>query len=110
MDWRTAAAAVKWNIRPFIDGRYHDSTSEKRFENINPATETPLCEVAVGSDADVDDAVRAARRSFDDGRWSDLAPARRMAVLQRLAELIVEHRSRLALLDSLEIGKPIRTT
>jgi acyl-CoA reductase-like NAD-dependent aldehyde dehydrogenase len=106
--WKEAAGAVSWNVRPFINGRYRRSTSTDFFDNINPATETVLCRAAVGSPADIDEAVRVARQRFDDGSWSDLPPARRADALLKLADLIAAHKSTIALLDSLEMGKPIQ--
>jgi acyl-CoA reductase-like NAD-dependent aldehyde dehydrogenase len=108
MNWRQSAAAIKWNIQPFVDGRYRPSTSAEFFDNINPATERTLCQIPVGSAADVDEAVRVARRRFDDGCWSGLSPVRRIEVLLKLAELIARHKAELALLDTLEMGKPIQ--
>ena len=108
MKWKDAAAAIRWNIRPFISGRYQRSSSAELFDNVNPATETALCRVPIGDTADIDEAVRAARRRFDDGCWSELAPARRGEVLMKLADLIVKHKTELALLDALEMGKPIQ--
>lgn len=108
MSWKESASAVRWNIHPFIDGRYRPSTSTEFFDNINPATEIVLCRVPVGNAADIDEAVRVARQRFDDGCWSELPPARRAEVLFRLANLIVAHKAELALLDTLEMGKPIQ--
>jgi acyl-CoA reductase-like NAD-dependent aldehyde dehydrogenase len=108
MNWRAAAADVRWNIRPFIDGQYRPSGSSEVFENINPATEETLCPVPVGDSADIDDAVRAARQRFTGGGWSDAPPTKRADALLKLADLIVQHKCELALLDSLEMGKPIR--
>lgn len=107
MRWNTSAAAVRWNIRPFIDGRYESSQSSERFNNINPANETVLCEVAVGSAKDIEEAVKIARKRFDAGVWSQMPPGRRAEILHRLADLIVEHKYELALLDTLEMGKPV---
>ena len=108
MNWKTAAAAVRWNIQPFIDGHYHPSASAELFAKINPATETVLYRAPVGDPVDIDAAVRVARRRFNEGCWSKLAPPRRAEVLLRLADLIVKHKAELALLDSLEMGKPIQ--
>lgn len=106
-DWKAAAASVRWNVVPFIDGAYRPSLSDDVFEDINPASEESLCEVAVGSAADVEAAVQAARRRFEDGSWSGLQPGRRAEVLLKLADLVVDHHAELALLDCLEMGKPI---
>lgn len=107
MNWRESAAALRWNIQPFIAGRYRASRSTGLFENINPATESILCQAPIGSAADIDQAVRAARQRFNDGSWSELPPVQRAAILMKLADLIVAHKEELALLDSLEMGKPI---
>jgi acyl-CoA reductase-like NAD-dependent aldehyde dehydrogenase len=108
IDWRGAAAALTWNLCPFLDGRYVDSSATERYRKINPSTETLLCEVSSGNAADVDKAVRVARRRFDEGCWSALAVTQRAQALYRLADLIVAHKADLALLDSLEMGKPIQ--
>jgi acyl-CoA reductase-like NAD-dependent aldehyde dehydrogenase len=108
MNWKQLAAAVRWNIQPFINGRYRASASTALYDNINPATETILCEVPIGDPSDIDDAVRVARQRFDEGCWSKLPPARRAYILEKWANLIVEHKAELALLDSLEMGKPIQ--
>jgi acyl-CoA reductase-like NAD-dependent aldehyde dehydrogenase len=108
LGWNDAAAAVRWNIRPFIDGRYRPSNSGDYFENVNPATEKTLCDVSAGDAVDVSEAVRVARQRFESGCWSQLTPTRRAQIVLRLADLLVEHKAELALLDSLEMGKPIR--
>jgi acyl-CoA reductase-like NAD-dependent aldehyde dehydrogenase len=108
MNWKESATAVKWNIQPFINGRYRPSTSTEVFEKINPATETTLYRVPVGNAADVNEAVHVARQRFDDGCWSELPPARRAEILMKWADLIVQHKEEIALLDTLEIGKPIQ--
>lgn len=108
MSWKEAASAVRWNVRPFIGGDYRQSTSTERFENIDPATERVLCEVPSGSPADIDAAVRVARARFSDGCWSERSAASRAEILMKLADLISEHKAELALLDSLEMGKPIQ--
>jgi len=108
MDWKQSAAAIRWDIRPFIEGRYLASHSGESAENINPATETPLCRIPVGSSADIDKAVHSARKRFEDGCWSELPPARRGEILFKLADLIQQNKVELALLDTLEMGKPIQ--
>ncbi len=108
MSWTERAAAVSWQVEPFVDGRYRASTTTETYENVNPATETVLCEVTQGSAEDVDEAVRVARARFEDGSWSAMPPARRAAILLALADLMVEHKAEIGLLDSLEMGKPIQ--
>ena len=105
--WMQRADRVRLDVRPFIGGEYRAPTADERFEDINPANEESMAEVPVGSAADIDAAVRSARRRFEDGSWSEAPPSHRAEVLLRLADLIVEHRETIALLDSLEMGKPI---
>ena len=102
----TAATPV-FRTEAFIDGAFRPALSGERFATENPATGRPLADIAAGDAADVDRAVGAARRAFDDGRWSRRSPAERKATLLRLAELIEANAEELALLDSLEAGKPI---
>jgi acyl-CoA reductase-like NAD-dependent aldehyde dehydrogenase len=108
MSWKELAAATRWNIQPFISGKYRRSSAAETFDNINPATETVLCRVPIGNGSDVDEAVRVARRRFNDGCWSSLPPGRRGEILLKLADLIIQHKMQLALLDTLEMGKPIQ--
>jgi gamma-glutamyl-gamma-aminobutyraldehyde dehydrogenase len=91
----------------FIDGRFGPAASGARFVTENPATGQPLAEVAAGDATDVDDAVRAARAAFDDGRWSRQSPSDRKHVLLRLADLIEANLEELATIEALEAGKPI---
>jgi gamma-glutamyl-gamma-aminobutyraldehyde dehydrogenase len=91
----------------FIDGRFRPAASGARFVTENPATGQPLAEVAAGDATDVDDAVRAARAAFDDGRWSRQSPSDRKHVLLRLADLIEANLEELATIEALEAGKPI---
>jgi gamma-glutamyl-gamma-aminobutyraldehyde dehydrogenase len=102
---RTLAAA---QTRFFIDGDYRDAVDGGRFESINPANREPLAAVAAANAKDVDAAVAAARKAFRSGSWSRIAPRDRMAVLYRFADLIDEHAEQLAVLDTLDMGKPIR--
>jgi acyl-CoA reductase-like NAD-dependent aldehyde dehydrogenase len=110
MSWKDLSIDIHWNVQPFIDGRYRPSTSTEYFDNINPATELTLCRIPVGSAADVDEAVRVARRRFNDGCWSELPQVRRIDVLLKLADLVVQYKNDIALRDTLEMGKPIRAS
>ena len=93
--------------RLFIDGKFVDAENGARFTTENPATGQPIAEVAEGSLADVDRAVRAARAAVEHGPWSTMAPAERKRVLQRVADAIDAHTDELALIESLDAGKPI---
>jgi gamma-glutamyl-gamma-aminobutyraldehyde dehydrogenase len=106
-EWRRIAAALDARSGIYIDGEFIDAASGETFERINPATGKAITEVAAGNSADVDRAVTAARRAFESGEWSHADPAHRKRVLLRIAELIREHGEELALLDSLDMGKPV---
>jgi gamma-glutamyl-gamma-aminobutyraldehyde dehydrogenase len=106
-EWSARAAGLEPRSRAFIDGEFVDAASGETFDSVNPATGEVLARVAAGDAADVDRAVRAARRAFERGGWSEADPAERKRVLLRLAELIREHGEELALLDSLDMGKPV---
>ncbi|MDH4141670.1 MAG: aldehyde dehydrogenase [Chloroflexota bacterium] len=110
IDWLDRAATVKPRHELFIDGRFVPAASGLTFSDIAGRDGSPITAVAEGGTEDVDRAVTAARRSFDDRRWGDQAPAARKRVLLRFAELIRENRDELALLESLDVGKPIRDT
>lgn len=92
----------------FINGRFTGSVSGRTFVTTNPATGTELTQVAACSAADVDIAVAGAKDAFDDGRWSRLAPSARKNVLLRFAQLLEDNLVDLAIMESLDSGKPVR--
>ena len=104
------AAIPRFRTQAFIDGRFTDAASGATFEIGEPGDRRGHHQVAAGDAADIDAAVAAARRSFDDGRWSRMAPADRKTVLLRFADLLEADSEELATLDSLEAGKPITDT
>ncbi len=108
--WHRLAAGLVPCGELVIDGRALAAVSGETFATRNPATGGLIADVARGTEADVDLAVRAARRSFEAGTWSNMAPVRRKAVLLRLSELIGAHADELAVLDSLDAGKLISDT
>jgi phenylacetaldehyde dehydrogenase len=75
----------------FIDGQWTQAASGKTFETPNPATGHTLASVAEGDAEDIDRAVRAARKAFDDGPWGRLTPSERGRVIWRIGDLILEH-------------------
>lgn len=91
----------------FINGKFVDSVSGKIFPTINPATEEALSEVALANEADVDKAVRAARVAYEKV-WSKMKPAERAKYVYRIARQIQEKARELAIVESLDGGKPIR--
>ncbi|NIE78402.1 aldehyde dehydrogenase [Pantoea sp. Ap-967] len=105
--WQQQAARQTFLNNALIGGQFVAAASGATFDSINPATNRLLAQVAACADADVDRAVRSARQAFEHGPWARMAPAERKRVLLRLAELIMAHREELALLDSLNMGKPV---
>ena len=105
--WRERAAATKPRSNVFIDGRFVPSVSGATFDNINPATGRSLGAVASGEARDIERAVASARAAFRRGSWAHQEPKARKRVLLRFAELILANREELALLETLDTGKPI---
>jgi 4-guanidinobutyraldehyde dehydrogenase/NAD-dependent aldehyde dehydrogenase len=105
--WQQRAESLAFRTQAFIEGRYVDAASGETFECINPANGRSLAAVASCDAPDVEAAVASARRAFDDGRWSRTPPVARKRVLRRFAELLREHREELALIETLDMGKPI---
>lgn len=93
-----------------IDGQWVDAVSGRTFESRNPATGALLATIAEGDAADIDRAVAAARKAFESGPWPRFTPAERQAVLLRLADMLEARRDEFALLDTLDMGGPIRRT
>ena len=91
----------------FVDGEYVDAFSGATFDCVSPGTGRVIAQVAACDADDVDRAVAGARRAFESGVWSRLAPKQRKKTLQRLAALIEANRDELALLETLDMGKPI---
>lgn len=105
--WQRQAAQQVFIDKALIGGRQLGAQSGATFDAINPATNQLLARVAACGEAEVDLAVASARQAFEHGPWARMAPGERKKVLLRLAELIMSHREELALLDSLNMGKPV---
>ncbi|WP_198141542.1 aldehyde dehydrogenase [Micromonospora sp. ATCC 39149] len=106
----TAIAEERTDLPPgqlFIDGRWRDAADGRRRDVIYPADGRVVTSVAEAGDQDVDAAVDAARRAFDDGPWPRMSGRERGAVLLRVAALLEERRDEFAQLESLHTGKPI---
>lgn len=101
------ASKQKPNGQAFIDGKFCDALDGEKFATINPATDQVLAEVAHCKAADVDRAVAAARRVFNEGTWSRAEPEERKEVLLKVAQLVRENTHELAVLESLDTGKTI---
>ncbi|MFE1269198.1 aldehyde dehydrogenase family protein [Streptomyces sp. NPDC058757] len=92
----------------FIDGEFTDAADGKVFKTVSPSTEEVLSEIAQAGEADVDRAVKAARRAFE--KWSALPGSERAKYLFRIARIIQERSRELAVLETLDNGKPIKET
>lgn len=106
-EYKAIAASLDPSGNAFIDGAYRPAASGKTLPTVNPATGETLAELAACEAADVDYAVARARAAFDDGRWRKLAPAERKECLLRLAKLMERNLRELAVLESLDSGKPV---
>ena len=90
-----------------IGGKWVPAKSGKTFETLNPSNEEVLALVAEGDKADVDEAVKHARKAFESGPWASMNPHGRTRILLKIAELIEKNADELAELESLDNGKPI---
>lgn len=106
--WAARAADLRPDGRAVIDGQRVAAVDGQTFEKRSPIDNRLLGAVARGQAADVDAAVRAARAAFDDRRWAGKAPAVRKKILQRFADKILGAKEELALLETLDMGKPIQ--
>jgi acyl-CoA reductase-like NAD-dependent aldehyde dehydrogenase len=109
-DWQAMAGKLAIEGRAFINGRFVDALSGETRPDLNPGNGRELAEVALCGPEDADLAVRGARQAFASGAWSEMAPMERKLVLVRWAELIDRNREELALLETLDVGKPISDT
>ncbi|MBD8591869.1 aldehyde dehydrogenase [Pseudomonas sp. CFBP 8758] len=102
------AGRLEYRTQAFVDGTFHPARSGRTFATRNPATGAHLADVAACDSQDVDLAVASAKAAFEDGRWSALSPAARKAVLLGFAQLLEDNAHELAVLESLDSGKPVR--
>src|SRR5438552_12602137 len=102
-----SAATIKPKYDLFVNGEWVKPLNEKYFDTINPANEEKLSEVAEASDIDVDKAVKAARNAYEKV-WRKMPPKERAKYIFRIARMIQERARELAIIESLDGGKPIR--
>ncbi len=107
-DWHAAARALRIDGRAVIGGERVAACAGETFECRSPIDGRSLSDVARGQATDIDAAVASARGAFEDGRWCRMAPAARKKTLQRFAEGILSAKDELALLETLDMGKPIQ--
>ncbi len=107
--WQSTATRISQRLetRLFIDGKYVDAIGGGRFATINPRNGEILAEMSEGKLEDIDLAVSVAKRTFKSGVWSKMAPRDRMEIMYRFARLVDENSEELAVLDTLDMGKPI---
>lgn len=108
--YQEIAGKIRYSTGALIDGRMTRSLSGNMFTSYNPATGMKITEITSCGASDVDLAVTAARKAFQDGRWSKKTPVQRKEVMLRFCALIRENEYELAVLESLDSGKPIRDT
>ncbi|WP_453994231.1 aldehyde dehydrogenase family protein [Bacillus nitroreducens] len=101
---------LKGTKKLYINGEFVESASGKTFESYNPATGEVLATVSEAGAEDIDRAVKAARKAFDEGPWSKMTAAERSRIMYKLADLMELHKDELAQLETLDNGKPIRET
>jgi acyl-CoA reductase-like NAD-dependent aldehyde dehydrogenase len=106
--WHERAQALEPITQAFIGGQYVEAVSGATFMRVNPATGQVLAQVAACDARDIDLAVASARAAFEQGVWAKQSPKSRKRVLQKFAELIQANTEELALLETLDTGKPIR--
>ncbi len=108
IDWHAAAAKLCPDGRALINGQRRGAKSGATFSCISPVDGRVLTEVARCDQADVDDAVAAARAAFEDRRWRGMAPAQRKRIMIGFADQLLKHADELALTEALDMGKPVR--
>ncbi|MFO0848478.1 MAG: aldehyde dehydrogenase family protein [Gemmataceae bacterium] len=104
---RPAARPKVKDRQLLIGGKWQPAASGKTFTTINPATEEAVCQVAEGDAADIDLAVKAARKAFESGPWAKMNASDRGRLLNKLADLIEANADELAALEALDNGKPV---
>lgn len=107
-EYAAIAEQIALPSQAFIDGVFVPSVSGKTFQTTNPATGQVLAEITACDARDVDFAVVKAKAAFEDGRWHRRSPAERKTTLLRFADLLEQHSHELAVMESLDSGKPIR--
>ncbi len=107
IDWHQRAKALKIDGRAVINGKRVHAVDNSTFECFSPIDNRKLCDVASGKGADIDLAVVAARASFESRVWAGKTPRERKQTMIKFADLILQNREELALLETLDMGKPI---
>lgn len=109
-DWKALSENLEIEARAFVNGQYQDALAGETRATMNPANGEKIADVANCGIEDADHAVNIARSTFESGIWASMAPADRKMVLVRWAELIEDHAEEIALLECIDVGKPIADT
>ena len=107
-EWQSLADTLTFPHQAFINGQYVDALSRATFACESPLDGRKLVDVASCQEEDAHQAVNAAKEAFTTGVWRDLPPAKRKKILLKFADLLLANRDELALLETLDMGKPIR--
>lgn len=106
-EWESKAKALTIRNQAFINGQYVPAASGKTFSCLSPIDGLLITQVAECEQEDVERAVKASRQTFEAGVWSESSPVHRKKILQKFALLIEQHAEELALLESIDMGKPV---
>mgnify|MGYP001312940787 FL=1 len=106
-EYKSLGASLDFPQSPFIDGKYQVGSGEP-ITTRNPSTGKEITNITTASEGDIDLAVGKAREAFDQGRWCSLHPSERKDILIKLCKLLTRNQKELAVMESLESGKPIR--
>ena len=108
--YKKIADSLRYTTKALINGKFVEAVSGKSFVTVNPANGQEIVDITSCDEKDVEIAVQAARKAFEDRRWSGLSPEKRKEILIRFSNLILEHQEELAVMESLDSGKPIFDT
>jgi acyl-CoA reductase-like NAD-dependent aldehyde dehydrogenase len=100
--------STSYDGRAFINGERTSAQSQQTFDCISPVDGRLLTQVARCAEADIEAAVSAARAAFEDKRWCGMSPAARKRVMIKFADQLLIHADELALMETLDMGKPIK--
>ena len=106
-DWKHLSASIQLDGRAFINGKRVAAKSGAQFDCISPINGQKIADIARGNGDDIDAAVAAARAAFEDGRWAHKTPRERKMIMVRFSELLLQNAETLALMETLDMGKPI---
>ena len=109
-EYEKVAQSLTYNTKALINGKLVDAASGKTFDTVNPANGKVITSIASCGTEEVEEAVKAARAAFDSGKWSRIAPEERKKMLFKFADLIEQNATELAVMESIDSGKPICDT